>query len=285
MNRSFFLLASLGLALFPQSSRAAAQFVEITAELQIESWSYWFSDDEYGWSAQRGQSAGSVFVKPVPIRFVVGTNMWLMESDFLVRNARRTRWFSGGRILERTLITKPLPAEEVSSLSRKIGVAMGESQAGQAHFREYLTADGNPGQPAGSADLFMDAAGMVTWLAYCSGPALKREGRKIPPPSAFWKQHFSGDFEDRTICFDDTLGLPRTIEVFTKKGQTVFRYQARGATNVLGWNFPLEFYLAQYERSRTNSIELGLIAKGRIVAIAPGVEPRLTFGQPSAPEK
>ncbi len=263
MHRFLFLLAAFGLALLAPSSRAAAQFVELTAELEINDWSYWFRDDEHGWSAQRGKPHGSVFTKPAPMRFVVGTNMWLMESDFIVANAKVTRWFNGRKIIERDLIT-----------NATTGVAMNGLRVGEEIFREYDTHDGNPGRPIRTADLFMDASGMMTWLALCSGPALKREGRKIPPPSAFWKQYFSGDFEDKTICFDDSLGLPKTIEVFTKQGQAVFRYQARGSTNVLGWNFPLEFYLTQYERSRTNSFEVGLTAKGRITAIAPGVEPR-----------
>lgn len=191
-----------------------------------------------------------------------------MENDFTYSDAKVTRWFTGSNIIERMLVMK------------------GPS-AGEENFQELPSVDGNPGRPVGSADLFMNASDMVAWLALCSGPALKREGRKVPPPSAIWKQSFPGDFEDRTVCFEDSLGLPKTIESFTKQGQTVFRYQTRGSTNVLGWNFPLEFYLVQYERRRprTNSFEVEMTAKGRITAIAPCTEPRWPGRNRSAPTK
>lgn len=76
MNRHILLLAVLGVFLLVPGSRAAAQFVEITVELAMDGWSYWFRGDERGGSAQPGRPAGSVFVKPAPLRFIVGTNMW-----------------------------------------------------------------------------------------------------------------------------------------------------------------------------------------------------------------
>jgi hypothetical protein len=55
---------------------------------------------------------------------------------------------------------------------------------------------------------------------------------------------------------------------------------------VLGWNFPLEFYLVQYQparlraktspdRPRTNSWELQLTAKGRVTSIKEGTAPEI----------
>jgi len=54
--------------------------------------------------------------------------------------------------------------------------------------------------------------------------------------------------ENTTSIFTKSLGLPRSVKLFTENNQPVFQYQVRQSTNVLGWNFPLEFYLVQYAR-------------------------------------
>jgi hypothetical protein len=75
--------------------------------------------------------------------------------------------------------------------------------------------------------------------------------------------------------FDDSLGLPKSIKIFSKHGQLVFQYQVHQSTNVLGWDFPSEFYLVQYQRAGTNSFAIQLTAKGRVTAIKAGVEPKI----------
>jgi hypothetical protein len=252
---------------------SAAQFVELTAELEINDWSYWFFEDKLGFVARSGKAPSTVFTTSAPIRCVIGTNTWMMENDF--GHGKLTRWFTGSNIIERTLITKGMSEDGIKRRSQLSGLAGGGPRTGEQHTTVRATVDGNPGQPVRVLDLFTDPWGMTTWLAFCSGPALKREGRQIPPPSAFWKQYFSGDFLDETVCFDDSLGLPKSIDMFTKQGQLVLQYQVRQSTNVLGWNFPLEFYLVQYQRARTNSIALHLTGKGRITAIGVGAEPEL----------
>ncbi len=110
-------------------------------------------------------------------------------------------------------------------------------------------------------------------------------GRQIPLPSAFGKEFFSSDFLDETVCFDDSLGLPKSIDVLTKQGQLVFQYQVHQSTNVLGWNFPLEFYLAQYNRTRKNSFAVYLTGKGKVTAIKPAGKPQIPNEVLSAVEK
>jgi hypothetical protein len=246
---------------------SVAQFVELTAELEINDWSYWFFEDKLGFAARIGKAPNTVFTTNAPIRCVVGTNTWMMENDF--GNGKLTRWFTGSNIIERTLITQPMSDEETKRLSQPGGLAGTGPRAGEQHTRIYPTADGNPGRPVRVMDLFMDANGMMSWLVFCSGPALKREGRQIPPPSAFWKQYFSGGFTDQTVCFEDSLGLPKSIEMLTRQGQVVLQYQVRRSTNVLGWNFPTEFYLVQYQRGPgTNSHQVHLTGKGRVIALS-----------------
>jgi hypothetical protein len=244
----------------------AAHFVELTAEIELNDWSYWFFEDKLGFAARSGKSPSTVFTTSAPIRCVIGTNTWMMESGS--PNAKLTRWFTGSNIIERSGSTARGPS------------------AGEQHTSVRATVDGNPGRPVRVLDLFTDAWGMTTWLAFCSGPALKREGRQIPPPSAFWKQYFPGDLEDKTICFEDSLGLPKSIEVLTKQGQVVLQYQVRRSTNVLGWDFPAEFYLVQYQRGPgTNSHQIHLTGKGRITAIKAGTEPRISAEGAGAVEK
>jgi hypothetical protein len=278
-------LAALCLSLLAVSPCALAQFVELTAELEINDWSYWFFEDKLGLAAARsGKAPSTLFTTSAPIRCVVGTNMWMMESDFV--NAKVTRWFTGSNIIERTLITQAMSNEESKRLSQNSGFAGTGPRVGKQHTKTYPTADGNPGRPVHVMDLFMDTGGMMTWLVFCSGPALKREGRQIPPPSAFWKEYFPGEFTDKTVCFEDSLGLPKSIELFTKQGQLVFQYQVRQSTNVLGWKFPTEFYLVQYQRGPgTNSHQVHLTAKGKVTAIKAGTEPRIPAEAPNAVEK
>jgi hypothetical protein len=47
-------------------------------------------------------------------------------------------------------------------------------------------------------------------------------------------------------------------------------YPVRSATNILGWNIPLEFYLLQYIRGpwpKTNAWQLHLSAKGKVTSV------------------
>ena len=85
---------------------------------------------------------------------------------------------------------------------------------------------------------------------------------------------YSG-WSEQTEVFGDSLGLPKSIHLVTTNNQSVFQYQAHRATNVLGWNFPLEFFGVQYKPTRTNGWELHLTVKGKVTAIGVGAEPQI----------
>jgi hypothetical protein len=91
-ERLIFLLVALGFILLVPGSHAAAQFVELEAEIELNDWSYRFQNDKLRTGVN--DTLTSIFTTGVPIRCVVGTNMWLMESDFFARNAKVTRWFT-----------------------------------------------------------------------------------------------------------------------------------------------------------------------------------------------
>jgi len=79
----------------------------------------------------------------------------------------------------------------------------------------------------------------------------------------------------QTEVFRDSLGLPKSIQLVTTNNQSVFQYQVHRSTNVLGWNFPLEFFGVQYVPTRTNGWKVHLTLKGKVTAIGVGAEPQI----------
>ena len=156
---SCLLLLSLILG---QAPALAQRYIELSAEIEINDWSYWFFEDENGLSARNG-TPKSLFTKPATVHCVVGTNTWMMEGRF-IRNANVTRWFTGINILQHSIIIEAVPAATTK--------------------RIYETSDGNPGRPVRVTDL-MDLQGRICWLAFCSGSGLKREGRRVSHRAIF----------------------------------------------------------------------------------------------------
>jgi hypothetical protein len=66
------------------------------------------------------------------------------------------------------------------------------------------------------------------------------------------------------------LGLPQSIKQFANTNQTILQYQVHQSTNVLGWNFPLEFYLVQYNPDGTKGWKAHITTKGQVTAIVKG---------------
>jgi hypothetical protein len=253
----------------------AAQFVELTAEVELNDWDYWFFSDRIGrYPGEAG--VPSIFRESQSRRCVVGEDTWMIESDF--PTVKVTRWFTGTNIIEHTVITKQTPDAVVRRMSENSKLAMTAPPAGHKYTRVYESVDGNPGRPVRVADLMgFDSVAGVSWLAFCSGPMLKREGRQIFPPSAFWKESsivYSG-WSDSTEVFKDGLGLPKRINLLSTNGQSIFQYQVRQSTNVLGWNFPLEFYGVQYLPTGTNAWKLHLTLRGRVTSIGPASKPEI----------
>lgn len=247
-------------------SPTTADYIELTAEIELNDWSYWFLEDrsEHG---QLPTNQRSIFSEPLKVRCVIGANTWLMEGQF-VRNAIVTRWFTGTNLVEQTRIIAPT---SIPPAANSLNLRVSAPPVGQVSTRSVETSDGNPARPVRVEDLFPDAIGKVSWLAFCSGSALRREGRQIPLPSSFWKQFFSGkNFTDKTEFFDDSLALPKIIELHESNQHLLLNYQVRSSTNFHGRNIPLEFYLLQYKPAPppyTNSLELHLTAKGRVTSI------------------
>jgi hypothetical protein len=238
---------------------ARAQFVGLTADVEVGVW-----------------NPKGVRTRTTTIHCVVGTNAWQMDGDFAA-NARESYLFTGTNLIENIVITKD-PPDELKGRINQPGMPFGTAPPlGRRSTRLIESVDGNPGQTVRQGD-HLTMVARIAWLAFCSGPCLKREGRAIFPPDDLWKEMVSTpSFKDMTTVFDDALGLPKTIDLFAPKNQQVMQYRVVSSTNVLGSEFPLEFYLAQYQPARvpgkpfiiagTNGWELDFVAKGIIKAI------------------
>ena len=123
----------------------------------------------------------------------------------------------------------------------------------------------------------------IAWLAFCSGPTLRRAGHALFPPSDSWKETIAsnGGFKERTELFPDDLGLPHMARLQAANGFTAMQYGVVTSTNVSEWDFPREFYLVQYwpGRSdnsnivRSNGWEVDFVAHGILTSIGPGTKP------------
>src|SRR5688572_8078763 len=223
--RKWVLRLTVALHVFVSMGSNAAQFVDLTVQLEINQWSYWLLQD------QRSRDGRDSIFKTDTVHCVIGTNTWLMEGDF-VQNAFTQIWFTGTNIVEETVITQePSEAELKQPHVIKFGLT-NYPPVGTKMTKTHYTVDGNPGRPIRESDL-LPMRGTICWLALCSGPALQREDRQLFPPSVLWKHVVSAPagFTDKTAVFEDGLGLPRSVELFTPEQRRIFQYQVRQTTN------------------------------------------------------
>ena len=222
----------------------AAQFVELTAEIETVDW----------------HSEAVSRQPPWTVRCVVGTNAWRIDGRF-VRQGNSTWSFTGTNVVERTVYS---------------------DASGTQRSQTFESVDGNPGRPARTQDLMLLPTAKIAWLALCSGPCLKAEGRRLFPPSDLWKELVDAPsgFSDKTVVFGDALGLPESVNLYLTNQMPIPQYRVLSSTNVSGWQFPLEFYLAQSRPAMvpdshkfgTNGWELQLTARGKVTAIGVGTK-------------
>ncbi|MGH7971093.1 MAG: hypothetical protein ACREIC_20415 [Limisphaerales bacterium] len=120
----------------------------------------------------------------------------------------------------------------------------------------------------------------IAWLAFCSGPYLRREGRRIPlvcDDGRHTPDRFA--YTDQTTVFPEALGLPRSVDLFMSRerylssvegfykgwgvhylpwmrravtniteGALTFHFAVTATTNFLGRTFPLRFEFFQKGR-------------------------------------
>jgi hypothetical protein len=244
-----------------------AQFIEVTAQIQSIRW-------------LPSETASGVST----VQCVFGKDSWqIREESPRYGKSTYTNWFTGKHLIERSSLAPPVELIPNSPPPTWMEVT-----------NIVASLDGNPSTPRGSEDLMSEEARMA-WLAFCSGSYLKREGRQILPTRFSWKFEIWPSFAlDRTVVFEDALGLPRLVDLATTNGQPVFQYRVSESTNLLGWEFPLEFQIVQYrpqywQRSapyfRTNAWVVDWTLTGKVTAFAVGTEPQIPPELMSAAEK
>jgi hypothetical protein len=262
-------VTALCLGLVPIQNQAA-EFVELSAE--IETFGYRLGDTD---------SIAKAKPKTVNVMCIAGSTEWYIENDF----HEGQEWlFDGTNVVCRS---RPLSAP-------------GTSDQGNAKARTQVWAS-RDGHPLGEFGVNMP------WLAFCSGTYLKREGRIIPLPCAVLR-HCPDRFAyaDVTMTFDDELGLPRSIDLFTSKsrflaahtdwdkehsfgdrytewnkktasnlqeGVLVFHYAVLESTNVLGRSFPTKFEFFQTGRQYEQDGNWFCQGIGRVKSIRPSTKP------------
>ncbi|MEY2408625.1 MAG: hypothetical protein QOF48_1295 [Verrucomicrobiota bacterium] len=234
-------VAAICLALLPIQNQAA-DFVELSAE--IESFGYRLGDTN--WIATAKPTTMNV-------KCIAGSTEWSIEHDYHMRQ----QWLFDGT----NVVCTSFPPAGSDPASSKGVKTVWESR---------------DGHPLGEFGVNMP------WLAFCSGTYLKREGRIIPLPCGILR-HCPDRFAytDVTTTFEDELGLPRSVDLFTSRarflaartdwdkdhsfgsrytewnkktastlqeGMLVFHYAVLESTNVMGRSFPTKFEFFQAGR-------------------------------------
>ena len=270
----------------------AQPFVEIRAELEVAA----YREDDTNAQA-----------KLTPRTFLVvciaGTNAWRVE-DGWVQNSEQSWFFDGTNVYNGSRTTSPMSKEleeKIAAISHLATVPFEQARSNET-IRVWPSVDGHPlGDPIVN----------ITWLAFCSGTYLKRDGRLVPLPLD--ELHHTRDrfaYTDKTKTFKDSFGLPQQIELFLSKslfviseddfdkeaffgdrytqstrkraetlpdGAHMFHYEVKESTNLFGWNFPLKFEFFQKGRRFEQNGDWFWRGNGRVMAIGPSDKPQGVF--------
>jgi hypothetical protein len=283
---------ALYLSLFAR--RALAQHVEITAEIQITA----FRSDQ-------ADAEPKTTPKTFSVVCIVGTNQWRIENDW-ARGGLNKWFFDGTNIYESIQVTSPPTEEMQGHLKETLRPAIVPFDQAKSNLTIHIwpTQDGHP---------LGDVGVNIPWLAFCSGPCLKREARLISLPCEILRH--TPDryaYSDKTETFPDVFGLPLSIDLFLstnlylssvddfyqdwgsdrgdrysesmknavtnlKEGTITFHYAATATTNFLGWTFPLQFELSQKGRAFIQNGSWDWRGKGTLKSIREGAEPQSLF--------
>lgn len=205
---------------------------------------------------------------------ITSTNEWMIEDE--TDEGTLNKWcFDGLNVYNSIQRVKPMPEE----VRRKFEAVLPkqppfEVTRSNITIHVWPSPDGHP---------MAMAAANLTWLAFCSGPYLKREGRLIPLTLEVLR-HTSDRFAytDRTETFADQFGLPRSVDLFLSKalfvksetdfyrgtpysanfpelaikrsnslteGAQMLHYEVTQSTNFGGWNLPTRFECSQNPRA------------------------------------
>jgi hypothetical protein len=226
----------------------AAQFVEAAVEMEGMFWS------------RQGTESRRIYTT----RCVVGTNTWLLEGDF-ARNSTTTYWFTGTNSIKHTVITKKLP--ELRPEDRQEPVTR-IPEIGERFTEVRSLSDGGPTDAGGYEN--------VLWLAFCSGNYLKKDGQRTGLPIGVnARALYAQDYSQTISLFEDSLALPKRVELHTPDKHLLCHYEVEQSTNFLGWSFPQRFKVIQYRPRTKGGWEPHAEAVGRLISARSVGEPEI----------
>lgn len=256
------------------------QYLDIALDIEITSFSTFPPD--------LGKT--NVF-RSYPVRCIIGEDKWQIEIDYTASTREIYQW-DGTNVIKRIKVLKNVP------------LPPGPSPF--AHTRPMTTSDPyvqikiTPGQHP------LDDYGVnVPWLAYCSGYYLAKTNRIIPVAACSIRHTLdSFGYADKTKCFDDKLGLPKSVQLFSSRelllssprdhrllrsldtaairaapvvkisdGLLKAGYVVENSTNIHGWNLPLKFNYFENEIHDDNTVIKLTQAVGRVSSIKSGMAP------------
>jgi hypothetical protein len=264
----------------------AEQYVEVTARIDTTS---------YPLVSAEGVKAAH---RSIDLICIVGTNKWRIDNDFS-QNSEVKWMFDGTNVYNSRRMTRA-PSGRAVEAATKMGVGVAPFDRSNPNVTVSIEAIAG-GCPLG------DVGVNIPWLAFCSGPYLKRKDRIIPLPVATF--HFAPDglaYSDRTETFKDELGLPRQVDLFTsealywlscsnfysdrppderpprkkfglQEGLLKFHYAVIEQTNFFGWSFPLAFEYVQNDLRANGNVAPRYAGIGRVTSLRLGSEPQGVF--------
>jgi hypothetical protein len=288
------LRCAVALSLLLFIRHALGQYIEITAEIEITAL-----------RSDQPDAESKAKTRTFSVLCLIGTNLWRIENDSAKGGI--SRWlFDGTNIYESIQVTSPPPEEMQEHLKETLHPAIVPFEQAKSNLTIHIwpTQDGHP-----LGDLGVN----IPWLAFCSGPYLKRDGRLVSLPCEILR-HTPDRFAytDKTETFPDTVGLPRSIDLFLStnlylssvddfyndwgssrgtrnsqwmknavtnldEGTLTFHYAVTATTNFLGRTFPLRFEFFQKGRAFIQNGSWDWRGKGTLKSIREGSEPQSLF--------
>lgn len=262
MSRSILLLAALGLALFTPNSRAAAQFVELSAE--IETFAYRLKDTN-----------GIAKAKPklVKVKCVTGSTGWSIEHDYQTPQV----WLYDGT----NVVMKPeklwATQADSSTMESRDGLPLGEFGVNLPWLAfcsgTYLKREGRIiALPCGILRHCPDR------FAYTDVTTTFADDLRLPRSLDLFtsKAQFLAaktDWDKEHSFGDRYTEANKRIAENLQEGLLVFHYAVLESTNVLGRSFPTKFEFFQSGRPYEQMGDWFCQGVGRVKSIRPSTKP------------
>jgi hypothetical protein len=271
------LLCLFLLLLLTTKNAPGETYVEISAEIELAQ-----QASDMAEQLASGRKFGA--------NVIVGTNEWFITSNYMRGGEEKWR-YDGTNIYHSIRPIEPglNPAGKVGGKS-PFAIVPFEKARSNLTINVWNTVGGAP----------LGHTGVNTpWLVFCSGPYLKRAGRVIPIPIEMLRHAPDAfGYSDKTETFDDPLGLPRKVHLFTSRelfeksvlsetfmgkrdvelwrpainrfpdGELKFNYGVITATNFLGWNFPVRFEFSQRGPDEEGNLSPRFSGRGVVTAIS-----------------